>query len=93
VQAILDDWKSAPIDEKLRATLGFLEKMCLRPDELGADDAENLRRAGVSPQAAADAAYVGYLFCIYTRMSDTLNFAIPPHWRSSVFYLLKIGYR
>jgi alkylhydroperoxidase family enzyme len=93
VQAALDDWKSAPIDEKLRAMLGFLEKMCLRPDELVAADAEALRRAGISKQAAADAAYIAYLFCIYARMADTLNFTMPPHWKFSQFWLLKIGYR
>jgi alkylhydroperoxidase family enzyme len=93
VQTILDDFRTAPIDEKLRAALSFLEKMCLRPDELGAADAEALQKAGVSPEAAADVAYVGYLFCVYTRMADTLSFAIPPSWKFTQFFLLKIGYR
>jgi hypothetical protein len=91
VQKVLDDHRTAPIDDKLRAALTFLEKMCA--SSLTPADAKTLRDAGISQQAAADVAYIGYLFCMYTRMADTLSFAIPPTWNKSVFWLLKFGYR
>ena len=34
------DCRSAPVDERLRATLGFLERLTLRPHELGPADAD-----------------------------------------------------
>ena len=41
------------VDEKLRATLGFIEKQTLRPDELTEADAEAVYAAGVSKEAPA----------------------------------------
>jgi len=35
VEAVLRDWRTAPLDPKLRATLGFLEKLTLAPTEVG----------------------------------------------------------
>jgi len=29
VKAVIDDWRTAPLDAKLRSTLGFLEKLTL----------------------------------------------------------------
>ena len=45
------DWRSAPVDEPLRATLGFLEKLTLRPDELRPEDAAAVLAAGVGKDA------------------------------------------
>jgi hypothetical protein len=30
-QAVYRDWRTAPVGEKLRAALGFIEKLTLRP--------------------------------------------------------------
>lgn len=46
---------TAPIPEKLRAMLGFLEKMTLNPGELKPADVEPLRSAGISGEEMADA--------------------------------------
>jgi alkylhydroperoxidase family enzyme len=54
-QAVYRDWRTAPVDEKLRAALGFVEKLTLRPDELTAADADAVRAAGVSDDALVDA--------------------------------------
>ena len=48
VEAVLRDWRTAPLDPKLRATLGFLEKLTLAPTEVGPADVKPLRAAGVS---------------------------------------------
>ncbi len=92
---MLDDWRTAPIDEKLRATLGFLEKLTLTPDELGPEDAALARRAGVSESALRDAVYVCALFNLIDRVSDALDFAIPSPegFRKAAKALLRFGYR
>jgi alkylhydroperoxidase family enzyme len=77
VQAVLDDWRTAPISEKLRAMLGFLEKLTLAPGEVGPDDAIPLRALGIGEQAAEDAMMVCTLFNIIDRIADSLNFAVP----------------
>jgi alkylhydroperoxidase family enzyme len=92
---VLEDWRTAPIDEKLRATLGFLEKVTLSPDVVGPEDAALPRRAGVSDAALRDAVYVCALFNLIDRISDALDFAIPTPegFRKGAKMLLKFGYR
>jgi alkylhydroperoxidase family enzyme len=66
------------VDDKLHATLGFLETMTLRPDELTEEDAERVRRAGVSDEALVDAIHVAALFTMIDRMADSLGWDVPP---------------
>jgi hypothetical protein len=47
VEAVLADWRSAPIGEQVRVTLGFLEKVTRSPADVGPDDISPLRAAGV----------------------------------------------
>jgi uncharacterized peroxidase-related enzyme len=71
------DWRSAPIDERLRAMLGFIETMTLRPQELGPADADAVRAAGVSDEAIVDAIHVAALFNMITRLADSLGWDVP----------------
>jgi alkylhydroperoxidase family enzyme len=77
VEAVLADWRTAPIDPKLRATLGFLEKLTLAPADVRPADVAPLRAAGVSDVAIEDAIQACVLFNIYDRMADSLNFYLP----------------
>jgi alkylhydroperoxidase family enzyme len=92
---VLEDWRTAPIDEKLRATLGFLEKVTLSPDDVGPEDAALPHEAGVSDSALRDAVYVCALFNLIDRVSDALDFAIPSPegFRKAAKALLRFGYR
>ena len=76
-QAVLDDYQSAPIGEKLRATLGFLKKVTLAPDSVDAADARAVLDQGVSRTALEDALYTAYCFNTIDRIADALGFAIP----------------
>jgi len=76
---VFDDWRTAPVDERVRAVLGFLEKMTLRPDELARADAEAVRAAGVSDEGLIDAIHVGALFNMIVRIADALAFHVPPY--------------
>jgi hypothetical protein len=42
---VADDWRAAPLRPELTATLVFLEKLTLRPDELATADADEARAA------------------------------------------------
>lgn len=94
MQPILDDYRSAPIGEKLRAMLGLLETFTLRPDELTPADVRHVLNAGVSREAIRDAYYVAFLFNTYDRLADTLGWEKPeqPFYEKSGAFLLKKGY-
>jgi alkylhydroperoxidase family enzyme len=91
----LDDWHTAPIQEKLRTTLGFLEKLTLAPGTVGSDDVMSLRAAGVSDQAIEDAIAVCTLFNILDRLADALGFVVPPaeDFAGLADFLLTFGYQ
>ena len=62
--------------------LRFLEKLALRPDELGPADAEAVREIGVSDQALRDAILVCALFSMILRLADALGWDVPSWERS-----------
>jgi len=94
VKAVLDDWRTAPIDAKLRAQLAFLEKLTLRPDDVRPRDIEPLRAAGLSDAAIEDAIQVCTLFNIYDRLADSLGWYLPDPqgYAASAQNLMKRGY-
>jgi alkylhydroperoxidase family enzyme len=94
VQATLENWRSAPINAPLKATLGFLEKLTLTPESVSATDIRPLRAQGLSDSAIEDAIHVCTLFNIYDRLADSLEFDIPDArgFDISAKMLLKRGY-
>lgn len=94
MKPILDDYRTAPIDGKLRAMLRLLETFTLRPDQLGPADVRSVLDTGVSREAIRDAYYVAFLFNTYDRLADTLGWELPAdsHYARSGQYLLKNGY-
>lgn len=77
VQAVLQDWRTAPVNERVRATLGFLEKLTLLPGEIGPEDLAPLREAGVGEQGIEDVILICSLFSIIDRLADALGFEVP----------------
>jgi alkylhydroperoxidase family enzyme len=65
------------VDERLRATLGFIEKLTLRPAELTTDDAAQVFATGVSEEALVDAIHVAALFNMIARLADSLGWDVP----------------
>jgi alkylhydroperoxidase family enzyme len=61
--------------------LGFLEKLTLRPNELGTEDADLVRAAEVSDEAMVDAIHVAALFNMIVRLADSLGWDVPT-WES-----------
>jgi len=93
---VLADYRSAPIDGKLRATLGLLEKMTLDHHRLAADDVRAVMSAGVSKEAIQDALEVAFLFNVYDRLADAMGWDVPPaaggYYQLAARRLLKRGY-
>jgi alkylhydroperoxidase family enzyme len=94
MQPVLDDYRTAPIDEKLRAMLALLETFTLRHEQLCASDVRAALDAGVTREAVRDAFYVAFLFNTYDRLADTLGWELPEdrYYVKAGQFLLKKGY-
>jgi len=91
---VLEDWRTAPIDGKLRLTLGFLQKLTMQPAEVGPEDVAPLRAAGVRDEAILDAIAICALFSLIDRVADALGFEVPSQndFARSASRMLKRGY-
>jgi alkylhydroperoxidase family enzyme len=76
---VLADFRSAPIDGRLRAALEFLRKVTLEPEGVGPGDADAARAAGVSTDALRDALYVCVYFNLIDRLADSFGFTPMSH--------------
>jgi alkylhydroperoxidase family enzyme len=94
VKAVLDDWRSAPVEPKLRAALAFVEKLTLDPAAVGPADVAPMRALGISDEAIEDAVHACTLFNVYDRLADSFEFEIPDEhgFAMSATMLLKRGY-
>jgi alkylhydroperoxidase family enzyme len=94
MQPVLDDYRTAPIDEKLRAMIGLLETFTQRPDEMGPADVRAVLDTGVTKEQIRDAFYVAFLFNTYDRLADTLGWELPEdrYYAKAGQFLLKKGY-
>jgi alkylhydroperoxidase family enzyme len=77
-QAVQEDWRAAPVTDSVRATLGFLERLTLRPGDVTRSDASAVLSAGVSEEALADAIHIAALFSMIVRLADSLGWYVPP---------------
>ena len=93
VDAVHADYRSAPIDERLRCALGALELLAKRPWEVCPQTLEPMRAAGLDDEAIEDVGAVGSLFAMFTRVADAFDFAAPTPFETKVMrLLLKGGY-
>ena len=70
VDAVLTDYRTAPIGEKERALFEFLEKMNRESTQLGQQDVDAAKAAGWSDEALYDAITVCALFNFYNKWID-----------------------
>jgi AhpD family alkylhydroperoxidase len=92
--AALADYEAAPISERLRAALRFLQRMTMAPDDLSTDDVTSAFAAGLTADDLRDAAAVGAVFSIITRNANALDFEIPSadEFDRAAGMLLRRGY-
>jgi len=91
---VLDDYRSAPIDARMKTTLAFLEKLTLAPAEVGPEDVAPVLAAGVSRKGVEEAVYVAALFNVVDRLADAFDFELPrpEDGGKTAFILTKLGY-
>ena len=76
VRAVLDDLDTAPIDEKLRATLRLLA--LVTRGSVTADDMRGVLATGVTKTQLQDALAVCFAFNVIDRLADTFEFNVQP---------------
>jgi uncharacterized peroxidase-related enzyme len=83
VQAVLSDWRTAPVTRKVGAVFAVIEKLSDSPEDVGPEDIGELRRAGLSDAAIRDALQVRALYGTVTRLASALDFDVPStrSWR------------
>lgn len=67
VEAVVADYRRAPLQESEKKLLGYLEKLTLAPATTTAQDVQQLRDAGWSDEAIYDAVTVCAMFNFYNR--------------------------
>ena len=92
---VLKDYRTAPIDERMQATLRLLEKFTVRPEEMGPADVRAVLATGVTREMIRDAFYVAFLFNGYDRLADTLGWELPDpkYYAKAGKFLLTTGYQ
>jgi alkylhydroperoxidase family enzyme len=77
VNAVVRDWRTAPLNAHMRAALGFLEKLTLDPQGIGRADVMAARAAGLSDRALYEVIYICFLFSTMDRLADAFDFPVP----------------
>lgn len=77
VQAVFEDWRTAPVSEPLRAALGLVHALTLTPMQVATADVERVRAAGVSDKQISEAIHICGVFNMIVRLADSLEFAVP----------------
>lgn len=93
VEAVLADVESAPISDKLKATLRLLRKLT-KEHAVTVDDMRETLAAGVSKAQIEDALAVCFSFNVITRLADAFEFEVGPRaaFDGGAKHLLKRGY-
>ena len=70
MQAVLEDYRTAPLSERQRALFAFLEKMNRQSTSIGQADVDAVLAAGWTDEALYDAITVCALFNFYNKWID-----------------------
>jgi alkylhydroperoxidase family enzyme len=77
VQAVYDDWRTAPVTDVLRAALGLVNVLTLTPMQVTPQDVNRVRAAGGSDAQIREAIHICGVFNMIVRLADALDFAVP----------------
>jgi hypothetical protein len=70
---ISEEWRTFPMDENIRGALVFLEVMTLRPEELGREDVQAARSAGLERIDLEHAVMISSMFNSMNRLVDAFG--------------------
>ena len=85
--ALVRDWRSAPIPDRLRAILLYTERLTLQPNRMEESDLARLREAGLDDAAILNTCEVASYFAFVNRMADGLGVELEPGWRHPIIPL------
>lgn len=78
VRGVLEDFRTAPIDDREKALFAFLEKMNRESNRLRREDLDEARAAGWTDEALYDAITVCALFNFYNKWIDATGVSDMP---------------
>jgi alkylhydroperoxidase family enzyme len=67
---VLEDYRTAPVDDRQKALFAFIEKVNEQSNQIRRDDLDRLKAAGWSEEAIYDAITVCALFRFYNAWID-----------------------
>ncbi len=93
--AMLDDWRSAPLDTRIKAAFELLEKRAADPAHLTPEDFDRARAAGLSDSAIYDLLSIGFAFDLINRLANVFGFTtVDESGRKKTAAILhRLGYR
>jgi uncharacterized peroxidase-related enzyme len=94
VAAALSDLESAPVEERLQATLRMLGRLT-RDGYLSAEDVRTVLDTGVSREQVEDVLAICYAFNVTNRLANAFGFEVLSQegFQSGARYLLRRGYQ
>ena len=94
VDAVLQDYRTAPIGDREKALFAFVEKMNRESSRLRKEDLEEVKAAGWSEEALYDAITVCALFNFYNKWIDAAGVGdmTPTAYAASGEWLAAFGY-
>ncbi|MGH7699852.1 MAG: carboxymuconolactone decarboxylase family protein [Gemmatimonadales bacterium] len=78
MDAVLEDYRTAPIGDREKALFAFIDKMNRESNRLRPEDLERVKAAGWSEEALYDAITVCALFNFYNKWVDATGVADMP---------------
>jgi alkylhydroperoxidase family enzyme len=94
VDTAMRDWRAAPLDGRVRATMEFLATLTHEPWTLTAADARAVFDTGVEPESLIEAIRVAAVFNLIVRVVDALGVEALPEDQAErgAAYVLQRGY-
>lgn len=74
IDAVLADWTTAPVGERVRGGLRLLETMTRHPHDIDAELVASLHAVGLDVEAIEEAANIGWHFNFINRLADAFDF-------------------
>lgn len=81
MRSLAGEWRSADLDERLRAILAFAEKLTLQPQAVRREDHRPLRDAGLDDRAILEVVEVTAYFAFVNRLADGLGVSLEDGYR------------
>lgn len=78
VDAVIADYRTAPMSEKLRGLLDWVVGLTLRPSERTEEDIQGLNQLGWSDAEISAACFVASYFNFINRVADGLGVDLDP---------------